>query len=110
MNWPLITLARHLMEVAALNISIADLNARLAAAEARARAAETDAERFRGYYERLMDDTLMRTGQASGKTHEVDLARGVDRQIARAFGLVGSPVGAPITGPRHAAEPATAKR
>lgn len=103
MNWPFISRIKHLQELARVRELLAAANAELQARAARIEAAEAEAARFRTYYERLADDTLMRTGQASGPIHVEDPQRHVTHQIGRAFGLVGNATGAPITGPSHAA-------
>lgn len=104
MNWPFLSRARHLEDVAALRVQLATTTAKLEAAELRAEAAETDRDLFRHYYERLADDTLMRRGDAAGPVHENPERKDLPaNQLARGFALVGSHVGAPITGPPHAA-------
>lgn len=111
MNWPFVSRARHLEQVADLRVLVAELRAQLVAAEQRVEIAETDAERFRRYYERLADDTLMKRGDASGPVHHVvEPKPSMTDTIGRAFALVGNASGAPITGPRHAATHADATR
>lgn len=104
MNWPFISRIRHLQEVARLRELLAEASAELKARAQRIEATEQDRDRFRGYYERLADDTLMRTGQASAPVHENPERRdSLTNRIARGFALVGNAQGAPITGPSHAA-------
>lgn len=92
MRWPFITRARHIEAMAALQIELADVKARLLAAE-------TERDRFRGYYERLADDTLMKHGDASAPIHDQKERPSLARAISRSFSLVGNATGAPITGP-----------
>ena len=108
MNWPLITRARHVEALAELRVKLATAEAHAEAAITRADASDMEAERFRTYYERLADDTLMRRGEASGPVHvqpktEKPGALSMTDRISRGFALVGNAHGAPITGPKDAA-------